>query len=85
MCVIGHRGRGHSLNPSFLDLSYPRGGDPRGTFSRRQIGQRGPPQVEWFIRKVFLFFVLLLLLQIQYEDCIELHILGDPPNGLISP
>uniref|UniRef100_A0A3P9JF77 Protein PAT1 homolog 2 n=1 Tax=Oryzias latipes TaxID=8090 RepID=A0A3P9JF77_ORYLA len=45
VCVIGHRGRGHSLNPSFLDLSYPRGGDPRGTFSRRQIGQRGPPQM----------------------------------------
>ncbi|RVE59529.1 hypothetical protein OJAV_G00189500 [Oryzias javanicus] len=50
VCVIGHRGRGQHSNPSFLDLSCPvssygfRRGDPRGSFSRRQIGQRGPPQ-----------------------------------------
>ncbi|KAM6897906.1 protein PAT1 homolog 2 [Xenentodon cancila] len=49
VCVIGHRGRGQHVNTSFLDLPYPsygvRRGEPRGSFSRRQFGQRGHPQI----------------------------------------
>ncbi|XP_013869375.1 protein PAT1 homolog 2 [Austrofundulus limnaeus] len=51
VCVIGHRGRGQHMNPSFLDLPYPissyggRRGDPRGSFTRRQFHQRGPSQI----------------------------------------
>ncbi|XP_051795593.1 protein PAT1 homolog 2 isoform X3 [Acanthochromis polyacanthus] len=51
VCVIGHRGRGQHLNSSFMDFPYPastfrgRRGEPRGSFSRRQFGHRGPSQM----------------------------------------
>ncbi|XP_069011719.1 protein PAT1 homolog 2 [Embiotoca jacksoni] len=51
VCVIGHREKGQQLNSSFLDSPYPvssfgfRRGEPRGSYSRRQFGQRGPSRV----------------------------------------
>ncbi|XP_047232458.1 protein PAT1 homolog 2 isoform X2 [Girardinichthys multiradiatus] len=51
VCVIGHRGRGQHVSSSLLDLPYPifsyglRRGDPRGSYSRRLFGQRGPSQM----------------------------------------
>ncbi|GAA6214226.1 protein PAT1 homolog 2 [Lates japonicus] len=52
VCVIdGHRGRGQHLTSNFLDLPYPvssfrgRRGEPRGSYSRRPFGQRGPSQM----------------------------------------
>uniref|UniRef100_A0A8D3B4H4 PAT1 homolog 2 n=2 Tax=Scophthalmus maximus TaxID=52904 RepID=A0A8D3B4H4_SCOMX len=52
VCVIdGHRGRGQHLTSNVLDLPYPvssfRGsrGEPRGSYARRQFGQRGPSQM----------------------------------------
>ncbi|XP_070783174.1 protein PAT1 homolog 2 [Enoplosus armatus] len=52
VCVIdGHRGRGQHLTSNFLDFPYPvssfrgRRGEPRGSYSRRQFGQRGPSQM----------------------------------------
>ncbi|XP_028287353.1 protein PAT1 homolog 2 isoform X2 [Parambassis ranga] len=52
VCVIGHRGRGQHLNSNFTDLQYPgppfenRRGDPRGSYTRRQFGSRGPSQMQ---------------------------------------
>ncbi|XP_041829030.1 protein PAT1 homolog 2 [Melanotaenia boesemani] len=51
VCVIGHRGRGQHVNSGFLDMPYPissfRGarGEPRGSYTRRHFGQRGPSQI----------------------------------------
>ncbi|XP_040923376.1 protein PAT1 homolog 2 isoform X2 [Toxotes jaculatrix] len=52
VCVIdGHGGRGQHLTSNFLDLPYPvssfrgRRGEPRGPYSRRHFGQRGPSQI----------------------------------------
>ncbi|XP_008302282.1 protein PAT1 homolog 2 [Stegastes partitus] len=51
VCVIGHRDRGQHHYSSFMDLPYPastfrgRRAEPRGSYSRRQFGQRGPSQV----------------------------------------
>ncbi|XP_074518670.1 protein PAT1 homolog 2 isoform X2 [Halichoeres trimaculatus] len=52
VCVIdGHRGRGQHLNSNYPDLSYPvpsfrgRRGESRGSYSRRQFGQRGHHQM----------------------------------------
>ncbi|KAM4524093.1 protein PAT1 homolog 2 [Odontesthes bonariensis] len=51
VCVIGHRGRGQHMNSSFLDIPYPissyraRRGEPRGSYSRQQLGHRGPSQM----------------------------------------
>lgn len=51
MCVIDGR-RGQHLTSNFLDLPYPvssfrgRRGEQRGTFPRRQFGQRGFSQVK---------------------------------------
>ncbi|XP_078136087.1 protein PAT1 homolog 2 [Sander vitreus] len=52
VCVIdGHRGRGQHLTSNFMDLPYPvspfrdRRGEPRGSYSRRQFGQRSPSQM----------------------------------------
>ncbi|XP_059179977.1 protein PAT1 homolog 2 isoform X2 [Centropristis striata] len=52
VCVIdGHRGRGQHLTSDFLGLPYPvssfrgRRGEPRGSYSRRQFGQRSPSQM----------------------------------------
>ncbi|XP_042364575.1 protein PAT1 homolog 2 isoform X2 [Plectropomus leopardus] len=52
VCVIdGHKGRGQQLTSNFLDASYPvssfrgRRGEHRGSYSRRQFGQRGPYQM----------------------------------------
>lgn len=52
VCVIdGHRGRSQHLNSNYLDLSYPvpsfrgRRGESRGSYSRRQFGQRGHHQM----------------------------------------
>ncbi|XP_039862561.1 protein PAT1 homolog 2 isoform X3 [Simochromis diagramma] len=52
VCVIGHRGRGQTLNSNFVDLPYSAGplygvrrGESRGLYSRRQFGHRGPTQV----------------------------------------
>uniref|UniRef100_A0A3B4ZBS9 PAT1 homolog 2 n=1 Tax=Stegastes partitus TaxID=144197 RepID=A0A3B4ZBS9_9TELE len=50
VCVIGHRDRGQHHYSSFMDLPYPastfrgRRAEPRGSYSRRQFGQRGPSQ-----------------------------------------
>ncbi|XP_071403013.1 protein PAT1 homolog 2 [Centroberyx affinis] len=52
VCVIdGHGGRGHHTTSNFLDFPYPvssfrgRRGLPRGPYSRRPFGHRGPPQM----------------------------------------
>uniref|UniRef100_UPI0037E73AAA protein PAT1 homolog 2 n=1 Tax=Semicossyphus pulcher TaxID=241346 RepID=UPI0037E73AAA len=52
VCVIdGHRGRGQHMTSNYLDLPYPvssfrgRRGEPRGSYSRRQFGQRGHTQM----------------------------------------
>ncbi|XP_014902206.1 protein PAT1 homolog 2 [Poecilia latipinna] len=51
VCVIGHRGRGQHVNADFLDLLCPvssygvQRGEPRGSYSRRVFGQRGPARI----------------------------------------
>ncbi|KAM9425861.1 protein PAT1 homolog 2 [Pholidichthys leucotaenia] len=51
VCVIGQRGRGQQLNSNFLDFPSAissfgiRRGEPRGSYHRKQFGQRGPSRM----------------------------------------
>ncbi|XP_035997670.1 protein PAT1 homolog 2 isoform X2 [Fundulus heteroclitus] len=51
VCVISQRGLGEHVASDFLEMPYPissygvRRGEPRGSYSRRLFGQRGPSQM----------------------------------------